>query len=112
MTCTCSPDLLLPENESKRYAQKVLLELPAGSERTRRIAAGLSSQVAIDPCIADQIKALWILGIETLGCCCGHNKLPAFVDVQKEDFELMHSMGFEKIPVNEHGHGNNSFLLT
>lgn len=31
--------------------------------------------VCVDACIADQIKALWEIGIWTVGCCCGHNGL-------------------------------------
>ena len=30
--------------------------------------------ICVDACIVDQIKALWAKGIETGGCCCGHNK--------------------------------------
>ena len=30
--------------------------------------------VCIDMCIIDQIKALWAVGCQTLGCCCGHGK--------------------------------------
>lgn len=28
--------------------------------------------VCLDPCIVNQIKALWDAGFYTLGCCCGH----------------------------------------
>lgn len=30
--------------------------------------------VCVDACIADQIEALWLAGVFTKGCCCGHNK--------------------------------------
>ena len=35
--------------------------------------------VCIDECIVEQIRALWEAGYETLGCCCGHGKLPTIV---------------------------------
>lgn len=31
----------------------------------------------IDSCIVAQMTALWEAGIETGGCCCGHNRRPA-----------------------------------
>ena len=46
-----------------------MVDLPDGiaPERERRT-------VCIDECIVPQIKALWAAGIQTLGCCCGHDK--------------------------------------
>ncbi|AVX04338.1 hypothetical protein MXMO3_01813 [Maritalea myrionectae] len=29
--------------------------------------------VCLDTCIVEQVKAVWAAGIETGGCCCGHN---------------------------------------
>lgn len=30
-------------------------------------------EVSVDYCIAEVIKAIWDSGIDTGGCCCGHN---------------------------------------
>jgi hypothetical protein len=108
-TCTCDPSLM--DNERERYARQVILELPEGREKARRISEGLSPEVCVDPCIVDIIKDLWSKGIETLGCCCGHNVWPGHVDVHPDHHARMLDMGYKKRPVNEHGHGAWSFLL-
>lgn len=43
--------------------------------------------ISLDPCIADQIEALWDAGIETVHSCCGHNGAfgPASVGVLKSN---------------------------
>lgn len=33
----------------------------------------------IDACVADIIKALNNSGIDTLGCCCGHGRIPGSI---------------------------------
>ena len=36
--------------------------------------------ICVDACIAPVIKHLWDNGIETLGCCCGHNvEIPSVI---------------------------------
>ena len=107
--CACDPAIL--DNESTRYAAQLLLELPIGRERSRRLSAGMSSQVCIDPCIVEVIKCLWANGIETLGCCCGHNVLPAYVDIHPDHWALMDQLGYKKMPPNNQGLGEWSFYL-
>lgn len=108
-TCICDPSIL--DNEAARYTAQVLLELPEGPERSRRLLAGLSSQICIDPCIVDLIKELWNNGIETLGCCCGHNSVPGYVDILPIHWAKMEELGYKKMPVNKYGHGEWSFYL-
>lgn len=106
-TCTCDPAI---EGDLKaRYAQQVLLDLPDGKEKERRISEGLHPKVCIDPCIVPVIQELWSHGIETLGSCCGHNYWLPYVDVPTEHFDKMYALGFQKYPDNEHG--QLSFLL-
>lgn len=107
--CTCDPSIL--DNEALRYKNQVLLELPNGPEHTRRSREGLSALVCIDPCIVGVIEELWDAGIETLGCCCGHNVLPGYVDIYPDQFDKMAEIGYKKMPVNEYGHGSCSFYL-
>lgn len=108
--CTCDPGLLDPQREQERFNRMVCLELPIGSrDRHRRIEEGLSTQVAVDPCIVDQIKFLWGKGIETLGCCCGHNRIPAWVNVDKGSIHKMVEMGYKPDPTSELQ--SNTFLL-
>jgi len=47
----------------------VILNLPDNIDTARK-----SRTVCIDACIVDVIKFLWENNIQTLGCCCGHNK--------------------------------------
>ena len=49
--------------------------------------------VSIDSCIVDQIKVLWNAKIETLGCCCGHDKpklggISLIIDCKYSDDEI------------------------
>jgi hypothetical protein len=42
--------------------------------------------ICVDACIELVIKTLWENGIETLGCCCGHNEeMPSVILSNKED---------------------------
>ena len=44
--------------------------------------AGLSTDgICVDTCIAPQVIELWEAGVPTFGSCCGHNKLPGFINV-------------------------------
>ena len=43
----------------------------------------------IDLCIAQEITYLWMQGIKTHGCCCGHNKVEGFIGVEDEYIENM-----------------------
>lgn len=43
------------------------------------------TEIAVDACIAEQIKMLWADGIRTLSCCCGHNAQRPSVVVDNED---------------------------
>ena len=46
-----------------------VLQLPDWVDTARQ-----NRTVCVDACIAKVILYLWQHGIETLGCCCGHNK--------------------------------------
>lgn len=48
----------------------------------------------IDKCIAEEIMALWMLGITTTGCCCGHGKVPPYIGVIDEDIPRMKEFGY------------------
>ncbi|RFM30042.1 hypothetical protein DXN05_03460 [Deminuibacter soli] len=84
----------------ERNAQQVTLQLPEHSaERVRRLKDGLPPTVSIDPCIVECIKELWENGIETTGCCCGHRRQRAWVNVASSSYEKMYELGYElKMP--------------
>lgn len=47
---------------------------------------GKPNGVCVDACIVDAIKMLWSHKVETLGCCCGHNRAsPSVVISESED---------------------------
>lgn len=78
------------------FDQQVLVDIPPhmSDYKSKRIAAGLSGQLAIDPCIFDEIHGLWNLGIITHGCCCGHNIEESFVNVDDRDIPKMIELGY------------------
>jgi len=49
--------------------ENVILELLDNVDTARQ-----NRRVSIDYCISNVIQHLWDRGINTLGCCCGHNK--------------------------------------
>ena len=58
--------------------------------------------VCLDKCIAPEICDLWDNGIETTGCCCGHNKARPMINVKERHHEDMVDLGY-KFWVNEFG---------
>lgn len=80
----------------ENFAQQVLCDIPSHmiSYQEARVREGLSDKISLDPCIADEIKYLWNLGIETHGCCCGHNKAESFVNVHEKDIHTMLRLGY------------------
>jgi hypothetical protein len=49
----------------------------------------------IDTCIAQEVMGLWMKGITTTGCCCGHNEHTGFIGVADSDIEKMKQLGYE-----------------
>ena len=49
--------------------QQKILNMPEWLDKGKE-----NRTVCVDECIVDQIMILWSNKIETLGCCCGHNK--------------------------------------
>lgn len=45
-------------------------------------------------CLVDEVKHLWSLGIETNGCCCGHNEKVAYIGVYDEYIDKMLDLGY------------------
>lgn len=55
------------------------------------------TDVSIDACLFVEIQGLWALGIETTGCCCGHNgKAPAYIGVSESFCEKMKNLGYSR----------------
>ena len=98
--CTCDHDQYTKGGDRYVYSRQKTIELPAWSrDRKRRLKEGMSTAVCIDQCIVDAILQLWDKGIETTGCCCGHNKMRAWVSVHPDDYAAMFELGYEQRPV-------------
>jgi len=54
----------------------------------------------LDTCIAQEVMGLWMQGITTTGCCCGHNERTGFIGVTDNDIEKMKDLGYE-VALNE-----------
>lgn len=97
LTCTCDPAIM--EDEVTRFAQQIVLELPKWFEyRLWRLSQGYPPTVCVDPCIVDAVKELWLQGIETTGCCCGHNNMPAWAGITEKHFEKALKLGYRQLP--------------
>lgn len=84
--CNCKN--IIPQSK-ECYAQMVVLDSPDHMPGKK--------QVCVDPCLVDEVKSLWALGVSTTGCCCGHNidGLPKFIGVADEDIPRMKELGYE-----------------
>ena len=51
--------------------------------------------VGIDKCLSGEIGELWQLGVETTGCCCGHNKVRPMINVKPEYHNKMIKLGYK-----------------
>jgi hypothetical protein len=113
--CTCDPDRALKEKQLYTYGRQTVLELPAWSHaRKRRLQEGNPPTVCVDNCIVEAIRQLWDRGIETTGCCCGHNFERGWVNVHPDDYPAMFELGYIQRPVelvNGRPHGLYTFYL-
>ena len=96
--CNCKN--IIPQTQ-ECYDQMILVDIPEHMAvyKQARLDKGLSGTISIDPCIFEEIKHLWSLGISTGGSCCGHNTHDPMINVlYKKDIELMLELGY----VQEH----------
>lgn len=57
-----------------QWANSEVVPLPDHIDPNKEVRS-----VSLDRCIADIIKKLWEANIQTLGCCCGHEKVIASI---------------------------------
>lgn len=64
--------------------------------RYNRQEHDIRETVVIDNCLVDEIKLLWSIGMETTGCCCGHNQKQGFISItdNEEDLAVMKQLGY------------------
>ena len=61
--------------------------------------------IYVDRCLVPELQSLWLRGISTAGCCCGHFEKPGFVQVFPEHEGAMHELGYEPVPPYESPEG-------
>lgn len=114
-TCTCDPVMTKTFGDTCIYPRQKVLNLPAWTIAIKeRLRKNYSPDVCVDGCIADSIKELWNKGVETTGCCCGHNIERGWVSVHEAWYVEMFKLGYEQKPVevvNGHVMGLYTFYL-
>lgn len=67
----------------------VILEVPKRL-RTKRLDGTEQRTIVVDKCMAKRLVSLWAAGLQTMNCCCGHNKfMPTIIipeDACLEDY--------------------------
>lgn len=67
----------------------VILEVPKRL-RTKRVDGTEQRTIVVDKCMAKRLVSLWAAGLQTMNCCCGHNKfMPTIIipdDACLEDY--------------------------
>lgn len=107
--CDCSKDVKLNSYEGKdmpsvKVPDTVTLRYNAPDRKPR-------DTVCIDACIIPEIKFLWSMGIETIGCCCGHGIVSGSVFVHENDISKMESIGYEHYRLPDDNGRNDRFYL-
>jgi hypothetical protein len=78
------------------YKNQVELTSPKHMKKYRNnLDKELSETICVDKCLEEEIKYLWLLGITTTGCCCGHNKTSSYIGVIPKDIKRMKNLGYE-----------------
>lgn len=96
MTCSCV------DVEIGSYDNQTVLPNPPHQRVHRQV-------ICVDTCLVPEITALWMAGIRTTGCCCGHNKANGFIGVDFADIPRMKAMGYMVRPNECRPGGEDSF---
>ena len=51
--------------------------------------------VCVDTCLVQEIAELWHLGIKTIECCCGHNKVQGYIAVDEKHIKQMKDLDYK-----------------
>lgn len=62
-------------------------------------------KIACDKCLATEIKMLNDIGVKTIGCCCGHQKHPGYIQIDPEHIEKMEALGYKRMSLDKNGNG-------
>ncbi|MBR4472493.1 MAG: hypothetical protein IKS55_02540 [Oscillospiraceae bacterium] len=61
--------------------------------------------ICVDTCLQHEIFELRRIGINTIGCCCGHGRKEAYIQVSPQSVKKMHELGYEQLPEHDDGQG-------
>ena len=73
------------------YGNQVLLPCPDHMYPLKNVLGEIKEvqAICVDACLSLEIQELWSKGITTTGCCCGHNKVLAYIGVADSDISAM-----------------------
>ena len=79
------------------YKCQVEIRFSAQSER---------KPICVDTCLQYEIHELIFKhNVNTIGCCCGHGRKQAYIQVSPQSVQKMHDLGYEPLPESEDGQG-------
>lgn len=85
--------------DAQSYDRQIWLHAPAHMPK--------ENGYCIDLCIAQEITQLWMSGITTTGCCCGHNMVGGYIGVEESGIGKMVELGYEHY---EHPDGQKGYF--
>ena len=53
----------------------------------------------VDKCLVQEINYLNAIGIKTIGCCCGHNRMDPYIQVSPSFIPKMKEIGYIQRPI-------------
>jgi hypothetical protein len=79
------------------YKCQVEIRFSAQSER---------KPICVDTCLQHEIHELIFKhNVNTIGCCCGHGRKQAYIQVSPQSVQKMHDLGYEPLPERKDGQG-------
>lgn len=66
-------------------------------------------KINVDKCLTKEIEYLISLGVKTIECCCGHNKVSGYIAVGKESIDKMKELGYKRC-INPFCPNNDNFF--
>ena len=62
--------------------------------------------ICVDTCLQHEIHELIFKhNVNTIGCCCGHGRKQAYIQVSPQSVQKMHGLGYEPLPEEADGKG-------
>lgn len=62
--------------------------------------------ICVDTCLQHEIHELIFKhNVNTIGCCCGHGRKQAYIQVSPQSVQKMHELGYEPLPEKPDGQG-------